>query len=86
MQDVEHLIRSMKEELDDMRYMVYRYNLMHGSGVYNGVQKLPDTVYFRFNVDDNKDCTVTMHDTKNITPMKSRYEKILSEIEKLTIS
>ena len=83
LQDIEYLIKNMDAEIDLLRNINYRYYLMHGNKVQNGLITVPENISFDISGKKESDvkCRIIDHDKINI---QSNYQKIKSELRKLS--
>ena len=82
LQDLEHLINKMHDEIELLRNINYRYFLMHGEKIQNGKVFVPDNFSFNISLDINGDAKCTIFDHEK-TKIKSHYQQIKEEINKL---
>ena len=82
-QDFEHLINKMDEEIELLRNINYRYYLMHGNKVKNGLVSVPENISFYVlgEIDGDVQCRMIDHNKTNI---ESNYQKIKSELRRLS--
>lgn len=83
LQDIEYLIKNMDAEIDLLRNINYRYYLMHGSSVQNGLVHVPENMSFDISGEREGDvkCRIIDHQKINIT---SNYQKIKNELRRLS--
>jgi len=78
--DMESLIGLMESEIRDLRYMVYRYQLMYGEQVKGGNVELSEDISFTIHPNEyNENATVTQTDL-SFTNYK-RIKEYLSKIK-----
>ena len=83
LQDLEHLIKKMEIEIETLRNINYRYYLMHGNNVQNGLVSVPDNISFDISGDINGDVICRMIDFDKIN-LKSNYQIIKKELIRLS--
>lgn len=89
-QDAEYLIQRQQEEIQRLRYLLYRSFLKNGTGLQDGEINLPDTIYF--DIDGTryyeggrcflKDMKLRVTDSSE-HGIPNRYMDILEQLEKL---
>jgi len=82
LQDLDCLLNKMEQEIDILRNINYRYYLMHGNRVQNGLITVPENIsfYIREDKEGDVECRIIDHDVIHI---ESNYQKIKREILKL---
>lgn len=83
LQDLEYLINKMEAEIEILRNINYRYYLMHGNKVQNGLVTVPENISFDVSgeIDGDVQCRMIDHEKINL---ESNYQKIKSEIRRLS--
>ena len=83
LQDLDYLINKMEKEIELLRNINYRYYLMHGNKVQNGLIKVPENISFDISGDIDGDilCRIIDHEKINL---ESNYKEIKSEIRRLS--
>jgi hypothetical protein len=83
LQDLEHLINKMDAEIELLRNINYRYYLMHGNNVQNGLISVPENISFDVSgeIDGDVKCRMIDHNKINL---ESNYQKIKSELRRLS--
>lgn len=83
LQDLDYLVNKMEQEIELLRNINYRYYLMHGNKVKNGLITVPENISFDFSgkIDGDVQCRMIDHDKINL---ESNYQKIKSEIRRLS--
>jgi hypothetical protein len=83
LQDLEYLINKMDAEIELLRNIAYRYYLMHGNKVHNGLLSVPENISFDVSgeIDGDVQCRMIDHNNLNI---ESNYQKIKSELRRLS--
>jgi hypothetical protein len=83
LQDLEHLINKMDEELELLRNINYRYYLMYGNKVQNGLISVPENISFDVSgeIEGDVQCRMIDHFKLNL---ESNYQKIKSELQRLS--
>jgi len=83
LQDLEHLINKMDVEIELLRNINYRYYLMHGNNVQNGLISVPENISFDVSgeIDGDVKCRMIDHNKINL---ESNYQKIKSELRRLS--
>ena len=83
LQDLAHLINERDVEIEFLRNINYRYYLMHGNKVQNGLISVPENISFDISgeVDGDVHCRMIDHNKINI---ESNYQKIKSEMRRLS--
>lgn len=79
--EIQYLILKMEEEIELLRNINYRYYLMHGNNIKEGVVNVPNNISFSLSGDitDTK-CQIIQHDKLGIT---SNYLIIKETINKI---
>jgi hypothetical protein len=83
LQDLDYLLNKMEQEIELLRNINYRYYLMHGDKVQNGLIKVPENISFDVSGDIDGDVLCRMIDHEKIN-LESNYQKIKSEIRRLS--
>lgn len=83
LQDLDHLLNKMEAEIELLRNINYRYYLMHGNKVQNGLLSVPENVSFDVSVGIDGDVQCRMIDHEKIN-LESNYQKIKSELRRLS--
>jgi hypothetical protein len=83
LQDLDYLLNKMEQEIELLRNINYRYYLMHGNKVQNGLIKVPENISFDVSGDIDGDVLCRMIDHEKIN-LESNYQKIKSEIRRLS--
>jgi hypothetical protein len=83
LQDFEHLINKMDAEIELLRNINYRYYLMHGNKVQNGLISVPENISFDVSGEIDGDVQCRMIDHAKIN-LESNYQKIKSELRRLS--
>jgi hypothetical protein len=82
LQDLEHLINKMYVEIELLRNINYRYYLMHGNKIQNGLISVPENISFDISGEIDGDVQCRMIDHAKID-IESNYQKIKESIYKL---
>jgi hypothetical protein len=79
LEDIECLINNMYAEINLLRNITYRYYLMHGYKVQDGILSVPETISFGVSQDIHGEalCKIIDHEQLNI---ESNFQQIKSEI------
>jgi hypothetical protein len=83
LQDLDYLLNKMEQEIELLRNINYRYYLMHGNKVQNGLIKVPENISFDVSGEIDGDVLCRMIDHEKIN-LESNYQKIKSEIRRLS--
>lgn len=83
LQDLDYLLNKMEQEIELLRNINYRYYLMHGNKVQNGLITVPENISFDVSGDIDGDVLCRMIDHEKIN-LESNYQKIKSEIRRLS--
>jgi hypothetical protein len=83
LQDLDYLLNKMEAEIELLRNINYRYYLMHGNKVQNGLITVPENISFDISgeIDGDVQCRMIDHEKINL---ESNYQKIKSEIRRLS--
>lgn len=83
LQDLDYLVNKMQSEIELLRNINYRYYLMHGNKVQNGLITVPENISFDVSgeIDGDVQCRMIDHEKINL---ESNYQKIKSEIRRLS--
>jgi hypothetical protein len=83
LQDIDSLLGKMKSEIDLLRNINYRYFLMHGNKVQNGLVSVPENISFDVTgeIDGDVECRMIDHDKIRI---ESNYQNISRELSRLS--
>lgn len=83
LQDLDYLLNKMEQEIELLRNINYRYYLMHGNKVQNGLITVPENISFDVSgeIDGDVQCRMIDHEKINL---ESNYQKIKSEIRRLS--
>ena len=83
LQDLDFLLNKMEQEIELLRNINYRYYLMHGNKVQNGLLNVPENISFDVSgeIDGDVQCRMIDHSKMNL---ESNYQKIKSEICRLS--
>jgi len=83
LQDLDYLLNKMEQEIELLRNINYRYYLMHGNKVQNGLITVPENISFDISgkIDGDVQCRMIDHEKINL---ESNYQKIKSEIRRLS--
>jgi len=83
LQDLEYLINKMDAEIELLRNINYRYYLMHGDNVQNGLISVPENISFDVSgeIDGDVKCRIVDYNKINL---ESNYQKIKSELRRLS--
>ncbi len=83
LQDLEHLINKMDAEIELLRNINYRYYLMYGNKVQNGLISVPKNISFDVSgeIDGDVQCRIIDHAKINL---EGNYQKIKNELHRLS--
>lgn len=83
LQDLDFLLNKMEAEIELLRNINYRYYLMHGNKVQNGLLTVPANISFDVSGQIYGDVQCRMIDSEKIN-LESNYQKIKSELKRLS--
>ncbi|MFO0477629.1 MAG: hypothetical protein ACK50L_02445 [Bacteroidota bacterium] len=83
LQDMEHLINKMNAEIELLRNINYRYYLMHGDKIQNGLVSIPENISFHVSIKKDGDVQCEMIDCNKIN-IESNYQRIKNELRRLS--
>lgn len=83
LQDLEHLINKMNAEIQLLRNINYRYYLMHGDTIQNGLVSIPENISFHVSIKKDGDVQCEMIDSNKIN-IESNYQRIKNELRRLS--
>ena len=83
LQDLEYLVNKMETEIELLRNINYRYYLMYGNKIKNGLIAVPENISFDVSgeIDGDVQCQIIEHEKINL---ESNYQKIKSEIRRMS--
>ena len=83
LQDLDYLLNKMESEIELLRNINYRYYLMHGNNVQNGLLSVPENISFDVSgdIDGDVQCRLIDHDKINI---ESNYQQIKNKLRRLS--
>lgn len=82
LQDISYLLAKMEAEIELLRNINYRYYLMHGNKVQNGLITVPENISFDVSGEINGDVQCQIIDHKKIN-IESNYMIIKYELNKI---
>ena len=83
LQDLEYLVNKMETEIELLRNINYRYYLMYGNKIKNGLIAVPENISFDVSgeIDGDVQCRMIEHEKINL---ESNYQKIKMEIRRMS--
>ena len=78
LQEVEYLLNKMENEIENLRYLVYRYYLEYGEKIKNGENELFDN--YSFQIDGEKEKYICKMIDYKYLGIKSNYQVIKEKL------